>query len=225
MTLHMQPYNQNGQTVYQYNGLGQVDPFQVASGAAAVTSAAAAGGATSLLATLGVSVQVVPVVGQIAGAVLLVTGYIIAARAKAKNIKAQTANVEQQKAEARQLLAQLDAQVVQANNSKANIVADLQKLGANVSGLHGFGDWLKKTFAPGAYQEDLLKQATGDLAQLQQTIEQRIGYLEQIEKELTTLYDRLTNMKLKRGILWGVGIAGALTGLYFLNKEFKWIKL
>lgn len=209
------------------NLLGEVtarDATKATSAAASVAAAAATGGSASLLVTLGVSAQAVPVIGNIAGAVLLVTGYIIAAQQKAKAVKSKVASAGEQALAYRAQLTELDAQVLQAQKSKQNIVADLTKLGIN-PGLSGFSDWLKKTFTPVAYQNTLLATANAEVATLEAQVQQRIDYLKAIETELNDLYDKLTYGKIKRAALWTLGIAALITAGYYVNKELKIIKI
>lgn len=210
------------------SNLGAVDPAQAAVVAAGAASASiAAGGTTAAaLTAIGVSSQAIPVVGQILGGLALIGGLILNARAKAKAAKAQSADVDVATASLQIQNAELDSMMANAQRTIANIKSEINRLGLNGTALDGFGDWLKKTFTPGRYQEGILQDKTAYYNQLVSEVENKIGVLEQAETELKRLYDQLTGGKnFQKILLIGGGVAVGLGVLYFLNEKFKWIKI
>lgn len=207
-------------------GLGSDNPFADVSKSASVAASAATAVATSgLLIAGGTAAQVIPIVGQIIGGIAILTGIIAQNVAKAKTIKSNIANVEQQQADLRTQIVDLDKLVVQADASKANILADMQRLGLS-GGLGSFSTFLKKTFTPGKYYGNILEDANAEVTRLQAAVDERIAYLDTIKTELTDLYDQLiTGKRFQKILLWsGVGVA-TLGTLYLLNEKYKWIKL
>lgn len=200
----------------------------IAAGATAAAAGASVGGAAGALITIGISTQAVPIIGTILGGIALIGGYVLAAQAKAKSIKTNINGVEAQQAELRVELVELDKKVMEAEQSRANILFEMQRLGLS-PGLNGIGDWFKKTFTPDKYYGDILEDANAELARLQSLTNERIAYLNSIKGELEQLYTKLTRGKAQQQILlWGgvaITTAGIATAFYFLNKKYKWIEL
>lgn len=170
--------------------------------------------------------QAVPIVGQILGGIALVAGFIANGYAKAKAIKDQGAQVDEAN---RQLIIQnveLDDAIRQSTQQVNAINTEITRLGLSGIELSGLSDFLKKTFTPAKYQQNILDDKVEQNKQLQASAEQKLKTLESIEAELKRVYERLTGGKnLQKVLLIGGGVTVGLTVLYFLNDYFKWIKL
>jgi len=202
------------------NNLGAIDPAQ-ATTAIATTGASLA---ASLVAA-GVASQAIPVVGQILGGIALISGFIAGARAKAKAAKEQGAQIDAATVDLLQQNSQLDTMLRQAQQQVSDIKSEMNRLGLNGAALDGFGDWLKKTFTPGAYQQSIVADKTENYNQLLSQVESKIGILQQFETELKNLYSKLTGGKnLQTALVIGGSVAVGLGVLYFLNEKYKWIK-
>lgn len=212
-TLYVEPSVLNG------NGAAIVS-----AGAGAAAASIATGGATAAaLTAIGVSAQAVPVVGQVLGAIALVAGFVAKARAKAKAFKAESKNVDAANIELIKQNAELDGYLRVGQNEVNKIESELLKLGVKTQPLNGFGDWLKKTFAPGKYQEDIYNDKVKENTRLAALVEDKTNMLATMQTQLQNLYDTLTGAKTKRIVLYtGAGI-GVLAALYLLNKKFNWI--
>lgn len=194
--------------------------------AAAGSGTVATAATTGALVTFGVSAQAVPVIGTIAGAVALLSAGILRVRGKAKAGQATSAQLRSQ-------IAEVDALITQGNNNKANILAEMNRLGLSGLALDGFGDWLKKTFTPARYYGN---EAAGLTAEL----ENKIATAQALQTELETLQARLTKGKAaglpavinnlfspsvsptaKKVIVYGGGALIIGTTLYFIIKKIK----
>lgn len=199
--------------VQHLNGLGE---------GFAILSSAAGAGASYFAAAAGT--QPIPVVGQILGAVAVIAGFIAKARARAKAAKAQSKEVDKATIELVAANQELDSMTLQSNLQLQQIQNELNKLGLN--GIDGFGDWLKKTFTPGKYQEDILNDKVKNYQKLEAQVEAKITNLQNIQNQLQALADKLTRGKtLQRTLLIGGGIALGVTLFYFLNQKYKWVKI
>lgn len=210
------------------DNLGAIDAGQAAVAAAGAASASiAAGGATaSALIAAGVGAQAIPVIGQILGGLALIGGYLLQARAKAKSIKAQGAQVDTATVELQIQNAELDGMINNSNASLNNIKSEIGRLGLSGAALDGFSDFLKKTFTPARYQQSILDDKIQNYDALLKQMEAKISILQDLQNELNALYEKLTRGKnLQKALLIGGGIAIGLTALYFLNQKFKWFKL
>lgn len=197
------------------NQLGKVDAFQAVSsgaGTAAAIYATAAGA------------QAIPVVGQVLGAVALVAGFIAAARAKSKAAKAGQKQVDQANIELLAANAEIDRNIATAQNEILKVNTELARLGLQGVPLNGFGDWLKKTFTPGRYQEGILADKVKENERLQKLYDEKILVLENAKGQLETIYNQLTGRKQTQTLLlWGGGLLVGGSILYGVAKYFKWI--
>lgn len=200
---------------------------KVASAGATAASVVAATVSSAKLTALGIGAQAIPVAGQVLGAIAIVAGFLARGRAKAKAIKAERKLVEEQNNELKVLSVELDYNIAQAAAKQNEIVAELQRLGitinSGVNGLDGIGTWFKKTFAPGAYEKGLLKNAQNENATLQSQVENKINVLENMKNDLQRLYDTLTRGVTNQNLILYGGISAVVLGLLFilLNSDKK----
>lgn len=188
------------------------------------TGAGAGAAVATSLVSAGVAAQAVPVVGQILGGLAIVAGFIASSQAKSKAIKAQGSEVDKANVELIAQNAELDDMISQSQRQIQSINSEITRLG--LSGLNGFTDFLKKTFTPAKYQQGILEDKVAANQRLTKEAEQKVTVLQGYQKQLQTLYDKLTGGKtIQRTLLIGGSVAVGLTILYFLNDHFKWIKL
>lgn len=192
--------------------------------ASAIVSSGAATAAT--LYAVAAGAQAVPIVGQVLGAVALVSGYLASAYAKSKAIKQQSAQVD----EANRLLiiqnAELDDSISKSHAQVNAINSEIARLGLSGVQLNGLTDFLKKTFTPAKYEAGILNDKVEQNKQLQTSAEQKISTLESIESELKRVYNKLTGgTNLQKVLVIGGSIAVGATILYFLNEKYKLVKL
>lgn len=197
------------------DGLGSDDrgaQIAIATASAASASIAAGGATASALIAAGVSAQAVPVIGQVLGAIALVGGYMLQARAKANAIKSRAGSIETQNQELRTLVRELDTQIIIGQQSRANVRNEITRLGLG-GGLAG--NWFNNTFRPAAMAERTLKSAEQEQEQLTRQVEERQRILAGIKEEFEQLYQQLTTgTRLQNIVLWG-GIAAASLGILY----------
>lgn len=219
----LQPYN--------LQQLGDAGRIAISAAGAASASIAAGGATASALISAGVAAQAVPVIGTILGAIAIVGGYLLAAKAKSKAIKAQASEVD--KANTALIIenAELDIMISDVENKITNINTELTKAGLN--GLGSVKTFLKKallpvvaTFTNVRDQKGILEDKQSMNARLTKEADAKISLLETYENQLQSLYDKLTSGKnLQKVLLIAGGVAVGATILWFLNNHFKWVKL
>lgn len=207
-------------TAYDIGSMGLNGFFDVAAKTAGTTA-----NISGALIAAGVSAQALPVIGNIAGAVAVITGLLARQVSKSKTLNAGYKEVETYRAELQQQSNELDVMVSDATSQKVYLITQAAKVDP---GLSGFGDWLKKTLTPQKYYAAKIQTATASIEQLQGDIKQKIGTLEDIRSELVSLGQRLTkgNFDLvlsdegtmtKILLYGGLTLAGAAT-IYFVIK-------
>lgn len=208
------------------NGLNGDGTIAITAASATAASLTSGGAAASALIAAGVSAQAIPVIGTVLGAIALIGGFMLQQKAKAKAIKGQVNDINNQNIELIKQSSELDNQINISRGKLLEVDQQINKLGLNgFNGLSGFGTWLKKTFAPAAYQKDILADRTKQNEVLTALVEQKIGVLESFESELQRLYAMLTKSKTEQKIILGVGIGATMIGLFLLlNSNYKWIK-
>lgn len=208
-----------------YSGLGSLgDAYQVSAGVAAgagVVSAAATTAVASGLITAGTTLAAtVPVIGWVAGAIVVAAGFIAKAQGKAKAIRGAKNDVLVQNAELRVLNAELDKNINQVATSTANINGQIKAAGlagvSSLNGLNGFGDFLQKVFTPAKYAEGQYNDATIEGDQLNTSINSKIKTLENMQSNLESLYKKLTTGKSTQTILLIGGGVLALSAVGYL---------
>jgi len=205
------------------NGLNGEGTIAITAASATAASITSGGAAASALIAAGVSAQAIPVIGTVLGAIALVGGFMIQQKAKAKAIKSQVNDISAQNIELIKQSSELDTQIAISQGKLTEVDQQINRLGLN--GLGSIGTWFKKTFAPAAYQKDILADRTKQNEALTALVEQKISVLESFESELQRLYTMLTKGKTEQKIILGVGIGATMIGLFLLlNSEFKWIK-
>jgi hypothetical protein len=199
------------------------------------TSSAAAGliatsGGSSALIAAGVAAETVPVIGTILGSVAIIAGFIATQRAKVKSIKSSLADATAQRDALNRQNNELDQMIVDASNQRDSIINQINNIGIGVNsnavaGLGSLSDWLSKTFTPGKYYGAQIDDVNSQIVALTNTVESKIGVMQQIQQQLTDLGDQLTGgmftQKVGKYLLWGAGGMAAAFGLYYLYKYFK----
>jgi hypothetical protein len=193
--------------------------------AGAVSSALAAGGPsavaiTSVLTGIGIGAQAVPVIGTVLGGLALIGGALLAGRAKAKAIKGQISEVNQQTSQYQSALNDLDNAISKTEQAKAQALAELKRLGifSGLNGMGSIGSWIKQTFTPGAYYGDKLANANTQLEIVSNQYNARLEYAAQLETDLKTILKQLTSAKLKKAAIVGGLVIGSATLIYFSLK-------
>lgn len=212
--------------LYGYRNNGNLNGFFDFLSAGAGVVATGAGTASALI-TAGAAAQAVPVIGTIAGAVTLLAGGIARIVSKAKAGKATTSEIKSQ-------IAEVDALIAQGNTNKANILAEMNRLG--ISGFEGLGSlksWLQKTFTPARYYANEAESLTAQLNEKIATAQALQAELEALQIKLTTgkaagLPSFVNNIlpasltpTAKKVIFYGTGAVVVGTALYFIFKKKK----
>lgn len=216
----------------QLQGLGDTEQvLTILNRASGITSTAVATPAVvSALTAAGVSAQAIPMIGTIAGTVMIISALALRQVAKSKAIGASYQDVETQRVLLEQQSNELDAVIEDAEQAKALIIADVQRSG--LAGLGGFRDWIQKTFTPEKYYGEKIATATAQIQELEATNAKKISYLQTLSNELEDLGNKLSKGNL--ALLMGTGLTrtqkvilysglaiGGGTLLYFIVKYFR----
>jgi len=173
--------------------------------------------------------QVVPIAGQVIGVIAITAGFIASAQAKAKAIKGQKEEVDAQNQQLRELNGQYDQALAQTVDSQRQINMKLQALNG-LSGLGSLKTFFQKTFTPAKYAQGQLNESLAENERLTNQINEKDEALKALNENLQQLFDQLTKgifkQNTKQILIYagiGLGVAGALFGLYLLADNNKWI--
>ncbi|MBL7854845.1 MAG: hypothetical protein JNL17_10635 [Cyclobacteriaceae bacterium] len=185
----------------------------------AIASATAGSASTAISVGL---LQTVPGVGQVLGAIALISGLIAKGRAKKKAFDEQRAQVEVQNSEMRSMIAELDVAIAQIERQLQSSLVQINQLGSLGS------SWFDRTFRPGKTAEREYNAAATTNEQLKRDLETRMGTAEQLTQGLVQVLEKLTNVQGNRAaqnavlfglLVLGIGVAGYYGYLEFSKKQ------
>lgn len=159
-----------------------------------------------------------PTTKAVVTAIAVVTGLIAKSRTKVDALKAQNQAGVVANQELRLQSIELDKMIVDAtvatNQAGAQVAA---------AGLNGFFDWIKETVTPNRTVGAELTAISSEHERLVAEVENKIGVLETLHRNLQDMYDQITGGKFKKVAIIGAGVVAGGLVLYYTAKHFNWI--